>query len=49
MTEMSDYQFVRSVDARTMIFSALINLVFAAFINGMALRKSKNLKLSDLS
>jgi hypothetical protein len=36
------------VDARSLIFSALITALFAAFINGLALRKIKNLNLSDI-
>ncbi len=48
LSESCDMQIVRSVDARSLIFSALITALFAAFINGMALKKIKNLKLSDI-
>ena len=48
LTEGCDLQMVRSVDARSLIFSALITALFAAFINGLALRKIKNLNLSDI-
>jgi ABC-type antimicrobial peptide transport system permease subunit len=48
LSEQSDLQMVRTVDWRSMVFSALITGVFAAFINGMSLRKIKDLSLSDI-
>ena len=49
LTEQTDVQMVRSVDIRTILFSALITALFSAFINGLALRKIRSLKLSDMS
>jgi ABC-type antimicrobial peptide transport system permease subunit len=47
LTEQSFLQMDRTLDARSVIFSILITAVFALVINGIALSKVKDLKLSD--
>lgn len=41
-------QFVRSVDVRSILLSVLITALFSLLINGIAIRKIRNLKLSDI-
>lgn len=48
LTEQSGLQMVRSVDPRSVIFSILITVGFSWLINSLALRKVRNLKLSDV-
>ena len=48
MMEASDIQQVRGADIRSILFSALITAGFSLIINGMALRKVRTLKLSDI-
>ena len=47
LVEQSHLQFVREADVRTFIYCALIMLGFSVAINGFALSKIRNLKLSD--
>ena len=47
LTEQSFLQMDRTLDIRSVIFSALITAVFALIINGRALSKIRDLKLSD--
>ena len=47
LVEQSHLQFVREADVRTFIYCALIMLGFSLAINGFALSKIRNLKLSD--
>ena len=47
LTEQSFVQMDRTLDIRSVIFSVLITAAFALIINGMALSKVKDLKLSD--
>ena len=47
LVEQSHLQFVREADVRTFIYCALIMLGFSLAINGVALSKIRNLKLSD--
>ena len=45
----ADYmQFVRSIDLRSIVISALITALFSALINAHALRRIRTLKLSDV-
>lgn len=48
MTEQSYLQMVRTVDWRSVIFSALITAFFSEIVNSLSLRKIPNLKLSDV-
>ncbi len=47
LTEQSFLQMDRTLDIRSVIFSALITAVFALIINGRALSRIRDLKLSD--
>lgn len=47
-TEGNWIQLVRSVDLRSVVFSILMTLVFSLLINSFALRRVRNLKLSDV-
>ena len=47
LTEQSFVQMDRTLDIRSVIFSVLITAAFTLIINGMALSKVKDLKLSD--
>ena len=47
-TEGNWIQLVRSVDLRSVVFSILMTLVFSFLINSFALRRVRNLKLSDV-
>ena len=47
-TEGNWIQLVRSVDPRSVVFSILMTLVFSLLINSFALRRVRDLKLSDV-
>ena len=48
MMELPDTQLVRGVSAGSIVCSILITAVFAVFVNNLALRQLKTLKLSDI-
>ncbi len=49
LVEQSFLQMVRTVDWRSVVFSALITALFSLIINAYSLRTIKNLKLSDVA